>query len=183
MPPASDGGAPSNAAYCLKNSRLASLSLPIRGFPDKKRTRGMMWMSKDLPGSAGTLTAARPHEARSPAPVTAPGPMGNSGPDRGSVAFGRPTNSGPLAWADAVDAAAARLIGSWVNPDTADHMVASGLADEFAATLCAFGMAPAEVAHHMRDRPDEALGGQQRAPQDSHVTPTGGSHRPDVDRK
>jgi hypothetical protein len=173
MPPASDGGAPSYAAFRLKNSRLASLSPPIRGFPDKKRTRGMMRMSKDLPGNAGTLTAARPQETRSPAPLI----------DRGPVSFGRPSNSGPLAWADAVDAAAARLIGSWVNPDTADHMVASGLADEFAATLCAYGMAPAEVAHHMRDRPHETLGGQQRAPKDSHVTPTCGPYRLHADRK
>jgi hypothetical protein len=134
-------------------------------------------MSKDLPGNAGTLTAARPHGARSPSPVMDPGPH------RGSVAFGRPSNSGPLAWADAVDAAAARLIGSWVNPDTTDHMVASGLADEFAATLCAYGMAPAEVAHHMRDRPHETLGGQQRAQKDSHVTPTCGPHRLHTDRK
>jgi hypothetical protein len=109
--------------------------------------------------------------------------MVSSGPDRGLIPFGQQANSGQLDWADAVDAAAARLIGSWVNPDTTDHIVASGLADEFAATLCAYGMAPAEVAHHIQDRLDDRLAGQQRAPEDSHVTPTGGPHRLAVNQK
>jgi len=140
-------------------------------------------MSKDLPSDHGSSPAEPLDEARSPAPVIDPGSIVGSGPDRGSVPFGQPAKSGVLDWADAVDAAAARLIGSWVNPDTTDHMVASGLADEFAATLCAYGMAPAEVAHHMQDLPDDSLAGRQRAPKDSHVTPTGGPHRSAVDQK
>jgi hypothetical protein len=46
-----------------------------------------------------------------------------------------------------VDAAAARLDESWVQPDNTGHMLASGLAEELAATLCAYGMVAAEVDH------------------------------------
>jgi hypothetical protein len=60
----------------------------------------------------------------------------------------------PLDWGHAVDAAAARLEESWVSPDLTGYMAASGLADEFAATLCAYGMVADEVAH-MHDRMDE----------------------------
>jgi hypothetical protein len=86
--------------------------------------------------------------------------------------------SGSVDWADAVDAAAARLIESWVSPDTTDHIVASGLADEFAATLCAYGMAPAEVAHYVSGHLDDPLGGHPRAAEESHVTPSGASRKP-----
>jgi len=140
-------------------------------------------MSKDTPSGHVSSPAEPPNETRSPASGIDPGPIARPGPDRSSVPFGQPANSGRLDWADAVDAAAARLIGSWVNPDTTDHMVASGLADEFAATLCAYGMAPAEVAHHMQDLPDDSLAGRQRAPKDSHVTPTGGPHRPAINQE
>jgi hypothetical protein len=53
----------------------------------------------------------------------------------------------PLDWGHAVDAAAARLEESWVRPDATGHMLASGLAGELAATLCAYGMVAAEVDH------------------------------------
>jgi len=65
----------------------------------------------------------------------------------------RPHNPAPLDWSHAVDAAAARLEESWVRPDVTGHMLASGLAAEFAATLCAYGMMTAEV-EHMHDLGD-----------------------------
>ena len=48
---------------------------------------------------------------------------------------------------------------SWVRPDATGYMMTSGLADEFAATLCAYGMAAAE-ADHMLGRMDQALAHQ-----------------------
>jgi hypothetical protein len=65
-----------------------------------------------------------------------------------------PHDPAPLDWSQAVDAAAARLEESWVRPDVTGYMLASGLADEFAATLCAYGMMTAEVAH-MHEHIDE----------------------------
>lgn len=62
----------------------------------------------------------------------------------------------PLDWGHVVDAAAARLEETWVRPDATGYMAASGLADEFAATLCAYGMVAKEVAH-MHGRMDDAL--------------------------
>lgn len=62
----------------------------------------------------------------------------------------------PLDWSHVVDAAAARLGEAWVRPDATGYMLTSGLADEFAATLCAYGMAAAE-ADHMHDRTDQPL--------------------------
>jgi hypothetical protein len=53
----------------------------------------------------------------------------------------------PLDWGHVVDAAAARLEESWVRPDSTGHMLASGLAEELAATLCAYGMVAEEVGH------------------------------------
>ncbi|HEX3992856.1 MAG TPA: hypothetical protein VHX39_16925 [Acetobacteraceae bacterium] len=53
----------------------------------------------------------------------------------------------PLDWGHVVDAAAARLEESWVRPDSTGHMLASGLAEELAATLCAYGMVAMEVDH------------------------------------
>jgi hypothetical protein len=66
----------------------------------------------------------------------------------------RPYDRRPLNGAQAVDAAEARLNESWVFPDTTGHMVASGLAQELAATLCAYGMVGGEVAQmeHRLDR-------------------------------
>jgi hypothetical protein len=58
-----------------------------------------------------------------------------------------PHDPPPLDWRHLVDAAAARLDESWVRPDLTGYMVASGLADELAATLCAYGMVASEVAH------------------------------------
>jgi hypothetical protein len=65
----------------------------------------------------------------------------------------RPHDPRPLDWGHVVDAAAARLEESWVRPDSTGHMLASGLAEELAATLCAYGMDAAEV-DHMRDHED-----------------------------
>ena len=62
----------------------------------------------------------------------------------------------PLDWSHLVNAAAARLEESWIKPDVTGYMAASGLADEFAATLCAYGMAADEVAH-MHGRTDDAV--------------------------
>jgi len=59
----------------------------------------------------------------------------------------------PLDWGHVVDAAAARLEESWVRPDNTGHMLASGLAEELAATLCAYGMVAMEV-DHMHDHED-----------------------------
>lgn len=59
----------------------------------------------------------------------------------------RPPPARPLDWSHAVNAAAARLEESWVRPDSTGHMLASGLAEELAATLCAFGMVASEVDH------------------------------------
>jgi hypothetical protein len=69
----------------------------------------------------------------------------------------------PLDWGHVVDAAAARLEESWVRPDSTGHMLASGLAEELAATLCAYGMSAAEV-DHMHDQEDALPVGQQRLP-------------------
>lgn len=72
----------------------------------------------------------------------------------------RPHDPRPLDWGHVVDAAAARLEESWVRPDSSGHMLASGLADELAATLCAYGMVAAEV-DHMHDH-EEAQPASQR---------------------
>jgi len=123
-------------------------------------------MSNDLSSVPGASPTEPLDDVRSPGQT----------PDPHSALFRQPIDGGPVEWADAVDAAAARLIESWVNPDTTDHIVASGLADEFAATLCAYGMAPAEVVHHMREHMDETAAGQRWAPEDSHVTPMFAPH-------
>jgi hypothetical protein len=75
----------------------------------------------------------------------------------------RPHDPRPLDWGHVVDAAAARLEESWVRPDSTGHMLASGLAEELAATLCAYGMVAAEV-DHMRDHEDAHLTGQPTPP-------------------
>lgn len=70
--------------------------------------------------------------------------------------------SHPLDWSQAVAAAAARLEENWGPPDLTGHMLASGLADELAATLCAYGMVAAEVDHmHVRAN---GLAADRRAP-------------------
>ena len=74
-----------------------------------------------------------------------------------------PHDPRPLDWGHVVDAAAARLEESWVRPDTTGHMLASGLAEELAATLCAYGMVAAEV-DHMHDHGDALPAGQQPPP-------------------
>jgi len=93
-------------------------------------------------------TTEQPDGAGSPAPI----------PD--SVI--RPHDPRPLDWGHVVDAAAARLEESWVRPDSTGHMLASGLAEELAATLCAYGMVAAEV-DHMHDHED-ALPADRRTP-------------------
>jgi hypothetical protein len=143
-----------------KNSRYAPLSPPIRGNPDKIPCEEGAAMSKDpLGDQPPALTEAR-DDGCSPDFMPGPGPGG----------YVEPGDREPIEWADAVDAAAARLSESWIVPDTADHMVDSGLADEFAATLCAYGVAPTEVSHHLLDRASDHLA-ERRAPADSHVTP------------
>lgn len=69
----------------------------------------------------------------------------------------------PLDWGHVVDAAAARLEESWVRPDSTGHMLASGLAGELAATLCAYGMVAAEV-DHMYDHADAQPAAQRTLP-------------------
>jgi hypothetical protein len=69
----------------------------------------------------------------------------------------------PLDWGHVVDAAAARLEESWVRPDDTGHMLASGLAEELAATLCAYGMVAAEV-DHMHDHEDAVPTGPRTLP-------------------
>jgi hypothetical protein len=76
----------------------------------------------------------------------------------------RPHDPRPLDWSHVVDAAAARLEESWVRPDDSGHMLASGLAEELAATLCAYGMVAAEV-DHMHDHADWHPASQRRAPE------------------
>jgi hypothetical protein len=71
-----------------------------------------------------------------------------------------PHDPRPLDWGQAVDAAAARLEESWVKPDATGHMLALGLADELAATLCAYGMVAAEV-DHMHHKEEEVLASGQ----------------------
>ncbi len=81
--------------------------------------------------------------------------------------------AGPLDWGHVVDAAAARLEESWVRPDSTGHMLASGLAEELAATLCAYGMVAAEV-DHMHDHEDALTVGSRWAPRRTvHITPMG----------
>jgi hypothetical protein len=65
-----------------------------------------------------------------------------------------------LDWGHVVDVAAARLEESWVSPDMTGFMMTSGLADEFAATLCAYGMAAAEADRMLESQtaPVPALG-------------------------
>jgi hypothetical protein len=75
----------------------------------------------------------------------------------------RPHDPRPLDWGHVVDAAAARLEESWVRPDDSGHMLASGLAEELASTLCAYGMVAAEV-DHMHDRADWLPGGPHPVP-------------------
>jgi hypothetical protein len=75
----------------------------------------------------------------------------------------RPHDPRPLDWGHVVDAAAARLEESWVRPDSTGHMLASGLAEELAATLCAYGMSAAEV-DHMHDHEDALPAGSRPLP-------------------
>jgi hypothetical protein len=72
----------------------------------------------------------------------------------------RPHDPRPLDWGHVVDAAAARLEESWVRPDNTGHMLASGLAEELAATLCAYGMVAAEVDHMHQHENTLPSGGQ-----------------------
>jgi hypothetical protein len=100
------------------------------------------------------ITIVEPYEAAGqPVSIPLPGPR-------------------PLDWEHVVDAAAARLEESWVRPDATGYMMASGLADEFAATLCAYGMA-AEEADHMHVRMDKALAHHRHISGVSLLTPAG----------
>lgn len=75
----------------------------------------------------------------------------------------RPHDRRPLDWGYAVEAAVARLEESWVWPDGTGHMQSSGLADELAATLCAYGMVAEEV-DHMHDHAGKHLAKDARIP-------------------
>jgi hypothetical protein len=79
----------------------------------------------------------------------------------------RPHDPRPLDWGHAVDLAVARLEESWVRPDGTGHMLSSGLADEFAATLCAFGMVAEEVVH-MHAHADKRVAEAERTPRETH---------------
>ncbi len=113
-------------------------------------------MAKDLPNVQKVTGQPRK-------PGSAPGP--GAGPCENSCV------AADLEWADAVHAAAARLSETSVVPATEAGMVESGLADEFAATLCAYGLASDEVAHHAHDRTADPLA-EPTAPEDRHVTPS-----------
>jgi hypothetical protein len=55
-------------------------------------------------------------------------------------------------WEHALEAASARLIESSIEHDTLTHMEASGMAGEFAAQLCAYGLVTEELDHmHKRE--------------------------------
>ncbi|MGA3002988.1 MAG: hypothetical protein ABSE20_14825 [Acetobacteraceae bacterium] len=97
------------------------------------------------------VTSVTEQSAAGGLPAPAPGPVI------------RPHDPRPLDWGHVVDAAAARLEESWVRPDNTGHMLASGLADELAATLCAYGMVAAEV-DHMHDHGDALPAGGQTQP-------------------
>jgi hypothetical protein len=90
-------------------------------------------MTMDLLKIPVKMVTEQPDAAGLPAPL--PGPAT------------RPQDPRPLDWGHVVDAAAARLEESWVRPDNTGHMLASGLAEELAATLCAYGMVAEEVDH------------------------------------
>ena len=102
---------------------------------------------------------------RSPA-ITVSGPDASVGlPESVSIYGQRPVD-----WEHVVDAAAARLEESWIRPDATGHMMTSGLAEEFAATLCAYGMAAAET-DHMQGRMDEALAHHRHVSNDGRLPP------------
>lgn len=67
----------------------------------------------------------------------------------------------PLDWGHARTVAAARLVESSIEHDNVAHTAASGMADEFAAQLCAYGLFADEVVHmHSHDdapREDERV--------------------------
>jgi hypothetical protein len=92
-------------------------------------------MTAHLPDDLVAAIEERPDPAREPVLAVPPG------------AVVLPHDPPPLDWRHLVDAAAARLDESWVRPDATGHMASSGLADELAATLCAYGMVASEVAH------------------------------------
>jgi|HubBroStandDraft_1064217.scaffolds.fasta_scaffold152721_1 hypothetical protein len=76
----------------------------------------------------------------------------------------------PLDWDHALEAAAARLIEASIEPDTIAHMEESGQANEFAATLCAYGLLVEEV-EHMHRREDDAKATQPATPGRPKVAP------------
>lgn len=110
-------------------------------------------MTMDLSKTLVEAILEQPDAARLPAEV----PESAGGP------VIQPHDPSPLDWGHAVEAAAARLDEAWVRPDTTGRMLASGLADEFAATLCAYGMVAEEV-DHMHDRENASLAGRQTTP-------------------
>jgi hypothetical protein len=107
-------------------------------------------MTMDLLNVPVKVSTEQANAAGLPAPVPAP--------------VVRAHDPRPLDWGHAVDAAAARLEESWVRPDSTGHMLASGLAEELAATLCAYGMMAAEV-DHMHDHDETLTAGQPTPPE------------------
>ena len=112
-------------------------------------------MSYDLSKALVESIAERPDAAR-PSEAGAAG-VPSIHPHGVPVTEANPHDPRPLDWDQAVDAAAARLEESWVRPDETGRMLSSGMADEFAATLCAFGMVAEEVVH-MQVHSDRARG-------------------------
>jgi hypothetical protein len=88
----------------------------------------------------------------SPAVVSVPVPEQYDAADRPSPAAhpGTVEPTGPLDWDCVLEVASARLIESSIEHDTIDHMKASGMADDFAAQLCAYGLAAGELVHMHR---------------------------------
>jgi hypothetical protein len=66
-------------------------------------------------------------------------------------------------WEHALQAASARLIESSIEHDTLAHMEASGMAEEFAAQLCAYGLVADEL-DHMHKREDASENGEPFKP-------------------
>jgi hypothetical protein len=68
-----------------------------------------------------------------------------------------------LDWQRALEVASARLIESSIEHDTPAHMEASGMAEEFAAQLCAYGLVEEEL-NHMHKREDARENGEPFEP-------------------
>jgi hypothetical protein len=80
-------------------------------------------------------------------------------------AAGEPAESPELLdWEHALEVASARLIESSIARDTLAHMEASGMAEEFAAELCAYGLVEEEL-RQMHKREDARENGEPFEPE------------------